>query len=67
MIEETLGIIASQRGNKIFLQGVDKSVEKAERLIQDIRSINTSGNNLNPEDIRYALRSSIAEGEYTSV
>jgi phosphate starvation-inducible PhoH-like protein len=67
VIEETLGIIASQRGNKIFLQGVDKSVEKAERLIQDIRSINSSGYNLNPEDIRYALRSTIAEGEYTSV
>ncbi len=67
MIEETLGIIASQRGNKIFLQGVDKSVEKAERLIQDIRSINLSGYNLNPEDIRYALRSTTSEGEYTSV
>ncbi len=67
MIEETLGIIASQRGNKIFLQGVDKSVEKAERLIQDIRSINLSGYNLNPEDIRYALRSTASEGEYTSV
>ena len=67
MIEETLGIVASQRGNKIFLQGVDKSVEKAERLIQDIRSINLSGYNLNPEDIRYALRSTTSEGEYTSV
>ena len=67
MIEETLSIIASQRGNKIFLQGVDKSVEKAERLIQDIRSINLSGYNLNPEDIRYALRSTTSEGEYTSV
>jgi phosphate starvation-inducible protein PhoH and related proteins len=67
VIEETLGIIASQRGNKIFLQGVDKSVEKAERLIQDIRSINLSGYNLNPEDIRYALRSTTSEGEYTSV
>jgi phosphate starvation-inducible PhoH-like protein len=67
VIEETLGIIASQRGNKIFLQGADKSVEKAERLIQDIRSINLSGYNLNPEDIRYALRSTTSEGEYTSV
>ena len=67
MIEETLSIIASQRGNKIFLQGVDKSVEKAERLIHDIRSINLSGYNLNPEDIRYALRSTTSEGEYTSV
>ncbi len=67
MIEETLGIIASQRGNKIFLQGTDKSVEKAERLIHDIRSISSSGYNLNPEDIRYALRSATSEGEYTSV
>jgi len=67
VIEETLSIIASQRGNKIFLQGVDKSVEKAERLIHDIRSINLSGYNLNPEDIRYALRSTTSEGEYTSV
>jgi phosphate starvation-inducible PhoH-like protein len=49
------------------LQGVDKSVEKAERLIHDIRSINLSGYNLNPEDIRYALRSTTSEGEYTSV
>jgi len=67
VIEETLGIIASQRGNKIFLQGTDKSVEKAERFIHDIRSISSSGYNLNPEDIRYALRSATLEGEYTSV
>jgi phosphate starvation-inducible PhoH-like protein len=65
-MEETLGIIASQRGNKIFLQGDDKSVQKAERLINDIRSINFHGYNLNPEDIRYAIRST-SDGEYTSV
>jgi phosphate starvation-inducible PhoH-like protein len=49
------------------LQGADKSVEKAEKLIYDIRSISSSGYNLNPEDIRYALRSNTSEGEYTSV
>jgi len=49
------------------LQGTDKSVEKAEKLIYDIRSISSSGYNLNPEDIRYALRSTASEGEYTSV
>jgi phosphate starvation-inducible PhoH-like protein len=32
-------------------------VEKAEKIIQDIRSISSEGFNLNPEDIRYALRS----------
>ncbi|MBM4145909.1 MAG: PhoH family protein [Nitrospira sp.] len=67
VIEETLGIVASQRGNKIFLQGNDKAVEKAERVIHDIRSISSEGYNLNPEDIRYAIRSTTNEDEYTSV
>ena len=58
---------ASQRGNKIFLQGDDKAVEKAEKVLQDIRSISAEGYNLNPEDIRYALRSAQSESEYTSV
>jgi phosphate starvation-inducible PhoH-like protein len=59
--------VASQRGNKIFLQGSDKSVEKADKLIRDIRSISSSGYNLTPEDIRYALRSATPEGDYASV
>jgi len=59
--------VASQRGNKIFLQGSDKSVERADKLIRDIRSISSSGYNLTPEDIRYALRSATPEGEYASV
>jgi phosphate starvation-inducible protein PhoH and related proteins len=67
VIEEVLGIIASQRGNKIFLQGDDKSVDKAVKFIQDIRSINNEGYNLNPEDIRYAIRSAASGEEYTSV
>ena len=58
---------ASQRGNKIFLQGGDKAVEKAEKVLQDIRSISAEGYNLNPEDIRYALRAAQSESEYTSV
>jgi len=49
------------------LQGNDKSVEKAERVIHDIRSISSEGYNLNPEDIRYAIRSTTNEDEYTSV
>ena len=58
---------ASQRGNKVFLQGDDKAVEKAEKVLQDIRSISAEGYNLNPEDIRYALRAAQSESEYTSV
>jgi len=60
-------VTASQRGNKIFLQGGDKAVEKAEKVLQDIRSISAEGYNLNPEDIRYALRAAQSESEYTSV
>ncbi|MBM4141141.1 MAG: PhoH family protein [Nitrospira sp.] len=66
IIEETLGITASYRGNKIFLQGDNKSVEEAERIIQDIRAISSEGYTLNPEDIRYATRYAL-EGEYTSL
>jgi phosphate starvation-inducible PhoH-like protein len=60
-------VTASQRGNKVFLQGDDKAVEKAEKVLQDIRSISAEGYNLNPEDIRYALRAAQSESEYTSV
>ena len=58
---------ASQRGNKIFLQGDDKAVEKAEKVMQDIRSISAEGYNLKPEDIRYAMRAAQSEAEDTSV
>ncbi|MBI5187765.1 MAG: PhoH family protein [Nitrospirae bacterium] len=66
VIEESLGIIASSRGNKIFLRGEDKSVEKAEKLINELRAISSEGYNLKPEDIRYAIRST-SEGEPTSL
>jgi len=36
-------------------------------VLQDIRSISAEGYNLNPEDIRYALRAAQSESEYTSV
>ncbi len=66
VIEETLSITASHRGNKIFLRGDDKSLEKAERIIQDIRSISSDGYDFNPEDIRNAIKST-SEGEHTSL
>ncbi len=66
VLEETLSITASHRGNKIFLRGDDKSLEKAERIIQDIRSISSDGYDINPEDIRYAVKSA-SEGEYISL
>ena len=66
LIEETLGISASFRGNKVFLKGDDKKIRTAEKLIKDLRDLAASGYNLKPEDIRYAIRS-IAEGSKTSL
>ena len=67
VLEETLGIVASQRGNKIFLQGEDHSVKNAEKIIHEIRSISYEGYILNPEDIRYAVRSASSEGQSASI
>jgi phosphate starvation-inducible PhoH-like protein len=67
VLEETLGIVASQRGNKIFLQGEDHSVKNAEKIIHEIRSVSYEGYILNPEDIRYAVRSASSEGQSASI
>jgi len=61
-----LSIVASHRGNKIFLRGDEESIKKAEKIIEDIRSISSNGYDLNPEDIRSAIKSSHG-GEYVSL
>jgi len=66
LIEETLGISASFRGNKVFLKGDDRKIKTAEKLIKDLRDLAASGYNLKPEDIRYAIRA-ISEGSRTSL
>lgn len=66
LIEETLDIKASSRGNKIFLRGEERKVKAAERLIKDIGQLSADVPNLNPEDIRHAIKS-IAEGEEVSL
>ena len=66
LIEETLGISASFRGNKVFLKGDDKKIKTAEKLIKDLRDLAASGYHLKPEDIRYAIRA-ISEGSNTSL
>jgi len=55
-MEETLGIDASIRGNKIFLNGDKESVARAEKFIKDLYSINSDGYTINPEDLRHILR-----------
>ncbi|MBI5641332.1 MAG: PhoH family protein [Nitrospirae bacterium] len=60
-LEESLGISASSRGNKIFLKGDDRRVKTAEKLIKDLRLLSTEVPMLNPEDIRFAIKS-VSEG-----
>jgi phosphate starvation-inducible PhoH-like protein len=55
-MEETLGIEASIRGSKVFLKGEEKAVNKAERFIRELYSINSDGYAINPEDIRFVLK-----------
>jgi len=56
VMEEALGIEASIRGSKVFLQGEEKAVIKAERFIKELYSINSTGYDINPDDIRFVLK-----------
>lgn len=56
-VEEALGIEASMRGSKIFLQGEKGPVSRAERFIREFYSINSEGYVISPEDVRFALKS----------
>ncbi|HBG92374.1 MAG TPA: hypothetical protein DDX12_02740 [Nitrospiraceae bacterium] len=66
LIEEAFNITASFRGNKIFIQGEPGPAAKAEKLINELRSISEDGYLLKPEDIGYAVRSAAA-GHETSL
>ncbi|MBI5100200.1 MAG: PhoH family protein [Nitrospirae bacterium] len=54
-MEAALGIKASIRGNKVFLHGDKKSVNKAEKFIREFYLINSNGYSISPEDIKFAL------------
>ncbi|HEX8947470.1 MAG TPA: PhoH family protein [Dissulfurispiraceae bacterium] len=66
VVEESFGVAISVRGNKLIIQGENGNVERAERLIEEIRSVNKSGYALKPEDIAYAVKS-MSEGHELSV
>jgi len=65
-VEESLGVAISIRGTRLLLRGEDELVEKAERLVEEIREVNRNGYTLRPEDVTYAVRS-ISEGNDVSV
>ncbi len=55
LIEDTLGVIVSLRGNKIILQGEEEPVAVTKQLIQDIFTIKKEGYSLKPDDIKHSL------------
>ncbi|MGO9013978.1 MAG: PhoH family protein [Dissulfurispiraceae bacterium] len=66
VIEGSLGVDISVRGNKLIIRGEDREAARAEQLIDELRVVNKSGYALKPEDISYAVRS-MCEGEDISV
>jgi phosphate starvation-inducible PhoH-like protein len=65
MIEGTLGVDASMRGNKVFLQGTEEAVHRAKKLIEELQLLGDNGYSINPEDIKYIIKAldTTPEGE----
>lgn len=55
LIEDTFGVTISSRGNKVFIQGEEATVEKVKELINELRKLSLKGHALRPDDIRYAI------------
>lgn len=66
IIENSLAVAISVRGNRLFIQGEGGQVDRAEKLMQEIREVNRNGYILKPEDIVNAVKS-ISEGKTVSV
>jgi len=67
LIEDTLKVTLSVRGNKLIIQGdTEEDIEKAEKIIEDIRTINREGYIIKPEDIMHSLQG-VKEGKPVSI
>lgn len=66
MIEESYGVLISNRGDKIIVKGENFQVHKTEKLIHEMLDIAARGFSLKPEDIRYAL-GAVRDGQEASL
>lgn len=66
LLEGALGVSISIRGNKLLLNGQEDQLAKAQKLIDEIREVNTQGYSLRPEDISSAVKA-VSEGEDVSL
>ncbi|MBF0473900.1 MAG: PhoH family protein, partial [Nitrospirae bacterium] len=61
IIEDTLNVVISQRGEKLFIQGTASDINNTQKLIQHIREFNKKGHNLRPDDLLHILNSTIQD------
>jgi phosphate starvation-inducible PhoH-like protein len=67
LIEDALNVTLSIRGNKLIIQGEkEEDIEKADKIIEDIRAINHEGYIIKPEDIIHSLQG-LKEGKPVSI
>ncbi|HOA82702.1 MAG TPA: PhoH family protein [Thermodesulfovibrio thiophilus] len=67
MIEDTLNVTLTIRGNKLIIHGEDDiDIERTEQIIEEIRAVNREGYIVKPEDIMHSIQG-IKEGKPVSV
>jgi phosphate starvation-inducible PhoH-like protein len=64
LIEDTLGVLISARGDRLFIQGKEASVRRAERLLQQLRHLALQGHSVRAEDLKDIIK---AHGEEVSL
>lgn len=57
VIEAALGVLISSRGNKVFIQGDEGGVGRAEALIRELREMGLKGRIPRPEEVRSVIAS----------
>jgi len=67
LIEDTLNVTLTIRGNKLIIHGEDDiDIERTEQIIEEIRAVNREGYIVKPEDIMHSIQG-IKEGKPVSV
>ncbi len=67
MIEDTLGVVISLRGNMVIIDGDDEKVKMAEKIVHDIYDIKRQGHHLKTNDIIEAIMNLNAGGNLKNI
>ena len=63
IIGDTLDVVISQRGDKLFIQGQEKNINNTKKLILHIKDFNNKGHILRPDDLLHILNSIIGDNQ----